>query len=498
MPQSPGSFLLPAIGMDALNSPVSAAAGLPAQRLDAAGHAHVDQRAVLALALPLMANSAVQIVLNLTDMWFIGRISTKALAAVGAVQWLVLVVIFVLGGIGSAVQTIVSQAQGAHRYHRAGEAVWTALWGTLCAAPLFVAIGAARGLMLAPLGFDTQITQLAGDFWFPRVGGAFFGAAVWAMFGFFNGIGRPRATLLVTCVTALANALLNQLFIFELGWGIAGSGWATTVAQALGLLLAVAIFLRAEFRRKYHSLLTWRPRLSLLREQLRLGIPMGLLSAADLFGFSIFQMMQVRLGTVAGAATQMVMMLTSVAYMPGYGIALAGTTLVGQSIGAGDTRWASRVGTRVILLAASYMGGIGVMLALAGPAILPLFTGAHDADAPAAVALGTQLLWIAAGYHFFDGVNLGSAMCLRGAGDAVVPAVMVILMSWLLFVPVAHAFTFAPGQGWVQFLPQLGWGTIGGWIAVLIYIMVLGGTLFLRWRSRAWWTICADRTIGQR
>src|SRR3977135_4085391 len=70
---------------------LSRAEQLPAQRLDAAGRAHVDQRAVIALALPLMANSAVQIVLNLTDMWFMGRISTKALAAVGAVQWLVIV-----------------------------------------------------------------------------------------------------------------------------------------------------------------------------------------------------------------------------------------------------------------------------------------------------------------------------------------------------------------------------------------------------------------------
>jgi MATE family multidrug resistance protein len=78
-------------------------------------------------------------------------------------------------------------------------------------------------------------------------------------------------------------------------------------------------------------------------------------------------------------------------------------------------------------------------------------------------------------------------MCLRGAGDAVVPAALVIVMSWLLFVPLAHALTFAPGQGWVHFLPQFGWGAIGGWIAVLIYIMVLGGTLLLRWRSRAWW-----------
>jgi MATE family multidrug resistance protein len=473
--------------MPGLTPPAGELPALPARRVDARGRAQVDGRAVMALALPLMANSAVQIVLNLTDMWFVGRISTRALAAVGAVQWLVLVVMFVLGSVGAAVQTMVAQAQGAQQYARAGQAVWTALWGTLCAAPLFVAVGAARHLLLAPMGFDPQITRLAGDFWYPRVGGAFLGAAVWAMFGFFNGVGRPRATLLVTCVTALANALFNQLFIFRLGLGIAGSGWASTFAQGLGLLLALGIFLQPDLRQRYQPQGSWRPRARLLREQLRLGVPMGLLPAADLFGFAVFQMMQVRLGTVAGAATQVVMTLTSVAYTPGYGIALAGTTLVGQCIGAGSTPWASRVGSRVILLAATYMGGIGIVLALAGPAILPLFTGAQDADAPATVALGTQLLWIAAGYHFFDGVNMGSAMCLRGAGDAVVPAALVIVMSWLLFVPLAHALTFAPGQGWVHFLPQFGWGAIGGWIAVLIYIMVLGGTLLLRWRSRAWW-----------
>jgi MATE family multidrug resistance protein len=133
------------------------------------------------------------------------------------------------------------------------------------------------------------------------------------------------------------------------------------------------------------------------------------------------------------------------------------------------------------------MGGIGVVLALAGPAILPLFTGAHDADASAAVALGSQLLWIAAGYQVFDGINLGSAMCLRGAGDAAVPASLVVLMSWILFVPLAYVLTFAPGEGWIHGVPQLGWGAIGGWLAVLIYIMVLGSALLARWRSHAWW-----------
>src|SRR6202158_4016637 len=101
--------------MQVVIPPAGGAAGLPARRLDAGGHAHVDRRAVLALALPLMANSAVQIVLNLTDMWFIGHISTRALAGVGTVQWLVLAVVLVLGGVGAAVQTIVAQSEGARR-----------------------------------------------------------------------------------------------------------------------------------------------------------------------------------------------------------------------------------------------------------------------------------------------------------------------------------------------------------------------------------------------
>ncbi|MHB8816566.1 MAG: MATE family efflux transporter [Steroidobacteraceae bacterium] len=462
------------------------AGGLPAQRIDSQGRAHVDVRAVLALALPLMANSAMQIILNLTDMWFVGHISTAALAAVGAVQWMILAVVFVLGGAGMAVQTLAAHAHGARRYRRAAQAAWTALWLTICATPLFIALGAAGREILAPFGFTPHIADLAQQFWFPRVAGACFGVAAWAMIGFFNGIGRPRVSFFVTIAMAITNAVFNYLFIFRLGWGVVGSAWASNVAQAVGFAMAFALFLRVPFRESHKSHLGWRPRKRLIREQLRLGLPMGMMPAADVLGFSVFQMMEVRYGTVPGAATQMVSVLTSIAYMPGIGIATAATTLVGQSIGAGDRDWAMRLGTRVIFLAALVMGGIGLALAVAGPWILPLFASAGDRGAAAAADLGVELLWLAAAYQFFDGLNLGSSMCLRGAGDVRVPVALVFPVCWLIFLPLAHILTFAPGQGWFHFLPQLGYGAAGGWTAVDIYVVLLGSTLLLRWRSRAW------------
>jgi MATE family multidrug resistance protein len=460
--------------------------GLPAQHIDPQGRAHVDFRAVLALALPLMANSAVQVILNLTDMWFVGHISTAALAAVGAVQWMILGVVFVLGGAGMAVQTLAAQAHGARRYRLAAQAAWTALWLTVCAAPLFIALGAAGREILAPFGFLPRVADMAQAFWFPRVGGASFGVAAWAMIGFFNGIGRPRVSFLVAVATAIVNAIFNYIFIFRLGWGVAGSAWASNVAQAVGFGIAFALFLRLPFRKSHKSHLAWRPRKRLIREHLRLGLPMGVMPAADVLGFSVFQMMEVRYGTIAGAATQMVSVLTSIAYGPGVGIATAATTLVGQSIGAGDREWAMRLGTRVVLLAAVVMGGIGVALAASGPWLLPLFAGAHDRNAAAAAGLGIQLLWLAAAYQFFDGLNLGSSMCLRGAGDVRVPVALVFPVCWLVFLPLAHILIFPPGQGWFHFLPQLGYGATGGWAAVLVYVVMLGSALFLRWRSRAW------------
>jgi MATE family multidrug resistance protein len=465
---------------------VPAAGDLPAQRIDAQGRAHVDQKAVWALALPLMANSAIQIILNLTDVAFIGHISATALAGVAAVQWLVLVVVLILGGVGSAVQTIAAQSYGARRYTRASQSVWIALWAILCAVPLFFVVAVSGHALLAPFGFSAEIQKLGAEFWLPRIGGAPFGAAVWAMLGFFNGVGRPRVTLVATIATTFTNVILNWLFIFKLSWGVAGSAWATTVAQALGLSICIGVFLMAHYRARYKSHLTWRPHWSQLREQLKLGIPIGLLPAADILGIAIFQMMQVRLSTAAGAATQMGMMLTSVAYAPGYGIASSATTLVGQSIGAGDRRWGMLVGTRIILMTACFMGAIGVALAAAGTQLLPLFIAPTDADATAAIALGHKILWMAAIYQFFDGLNMGSGMSLRGAGDVAVPAALVIPVSWLIFVPLAHALTFAPGQGWVDFLPQFGYGTLGGWAALVFYLMLLGVTLFVRWRSGAW------------
>jgi MATE family multidrug resistance protein len=475
---------------DAATSPERAAPGgakdVPARRTGPDGRPRVDYRAIAALALPLMVNSSLQAVINLTDTWFVGHISTTAMAGMAAIFWLVFFFVMLLGGVGLGVQTFVAQYEGGGRRWRAGHAAWVGLWAAVATLPLFALAGHYGYLLLAPFGLDAEVERLALEFWGPRMLGGPLAVALWSILGFFNGVSRPRVTVATTALVGISNALLNQLFIFELGWGMAGAAWATNASMLLGLVFALAMFLRSDLRARYRTHLTWRPDLANLWREFRLGLPMGAMYAADLFGMALFSLMMVRIGQVDGATTQIVMMLTSLAYLPGVGLALAGTTLVGQSIGAGDPAWARRLGNSVIAVTTGFMGTVGVVLALLGPWVMPLFVDGADPQAGGVVQLGLVLLWVAAGYQLFDGLQLGSGFALRGAGDVRVPALIFFGLAWGVFVPLAHSLAFAPGEGWWDGLPQFGHGAVGGWVAVLAYVILLAGALHLRWRSGRW------------
>jgi multidrug resistance protein, MATE family len=459
---------------------------LPAQRVDAAGRARVDLRQVFRLAAPLMATNAVQALLNLTDLWFIGRLSTDAVAAMGAIYWILTCAILLFGGVGLAVQTFVAQAYGSRRGAHASRALWNALWASVALIPLFLILALAGPVLLRPFGLEPHVEALAIEYWMPRMGGAFVGSMGWAAMGFFNGISAVRYTMAVVVVTTIANAFFNQLFMFELGMGMRGAAWGTNAAQAIGVALAMTLFLRGETGRRYRAKLMWRPRWSVVRAQLMVGLPIGVMYGADVLGLALSQMMIAQTSATGAAATQIVMALTSMAYMPTIGIALSGTTLIGQSIGAGDRDWANRLGNVVIAMCAALMAFVAVLLLIVGPWLLPLFVSAGGASAGHVIALALTLLWPAAAYQIFDGLYCGSSFCLRGAGDTRVPAATALCLSWFVFVPLAHTLIFAPGKGWIDGLPQYGLGAKGGWLALMIYCTLLGCSMFWRWRHGSW------------
>lgn len=473
----------------------SATAPLPlGARVDPRGRRRLDVAVLASLALPLMANGAIQLVLNLTDTWFIGQLSAGALAAIAVVQWPSLLLIVLVGGITFATQTIASQGEGAGRRRAASKAVWTSFWALLALIPVFLAAAYVGGWVLAPFRLEAGLERLALEYWEPRLLGAPVGLMMAAVLAFFNAIARPRYTLAVASLVAVANALLNYLFIFHLEMGLAGAAWATNVAQLIGLVAALAIFLGPPLREHYDSHLTWKLRPAAFGTAFRLGVPMGLMFAADLMGLSLFQIMQAQYAVVDAAATVVAMTLTAAVYMPGVGISQAGATLVGQAVGAREYDWAQYVGNRIALGTAALMGVLGLLLALSGPWVTPLFIDDGDPNATEVARLAVTLLWVGAIYQFFDGLFMASSSALRGSGDVRVAAILVAVSAMLVMVPLSHLLTFPTGGGWIEGAPGAGWGAPGGWLALTAHVLLMGSLLFLRWRSGAWRHATGRRT----
>jgi MATE family multidrug resistance protein len=226
---------------------------LPAVKVDRQGKRCVDYRAIFALVLPLFFNSGVQAVLNLTDSWFIGRLSIDAIAAMGALYFLILVLFTLFGGVGMYVQTLVAQAYGEGQQQRAAGAVWTGCWSALLLLPLFVLLAFSGAEILSRFQLSLTVEQLALDYWLPRLLGGSIAVANLALTAFFNGIGQPAITLGVAISITVANIILNEWLMFRVGLGMTGAAWATTLSLLVGMILLVSIFLSRRIRHRFQS-----------------------------------------------------------------------------------------------------------------------------------------------------------------------------------------------------------------------------------------------------
>lgn len=467
-------------------SAASSNSRLPAVLYAPDGSRRVDYRAVVALAWPLFLQFGVQSLLNVTDTWFVGRLGAEAIAGMNAVNFTSFTLLLLLGGAGIAVQTIVAQRFGAGRLARASQAGWHGVYAALLISPLAVVVALGGNAFFSFFGLPPNIVQGASDYWLPRMAGGGAVVMTFALGNFFNGIGRTRISLIGAAITGVVNVFLNWLLILELEMGMFGAGLASALATGGGIVYYFVILFRREFRADFAITRTWKFKPRILKSVLWLGLPIGVHAMFDVGAFAAFQLMVGKLGAVPGAATQIAMILTSLGFLPVAGLNFAAASLVGQSIGAGDREWASKVGSACVKLAFGYMAFWAVLFATSGETLASVFVQTGDPNAEAVVALAGSLLLIAAGYQLFDALNLGCLGCLRGAGDVLVPTAALLALAWCVFVPLSHMLIFEPGQGWVDFLPQYGLGARGGWIAALVHITLLGSFLLFRWRSGAW------------
>lgn len=436
-------------------------------------------RQIAWLAGPLILQNLSQTLLGVVDTYFVSRMGTNALAAVGLSSVMFFAVFMLFRGTANSTVVFVGRAYGGGEHGRIGAVVWRSLnmivWLSLLVAVLPWLFGQ---LMAVAAPSDSPEVRALGTtylqiraFEIPLV---MFSAVVW---GFLVGQGNSRTPMILAWVTVLANILLDWVLVLgNLGapaLGVAGAAYATLMANGVNALLSAAILWSKANRRDFNTGKAHFAAWADLRKMLRVGLPMGLGDFIEIASFSTFFALLARLGTDVLAANQIALQYMSVSFTFGIAVSMAASSLVAQNLGAKQPQIAEKVAYRAIGLAMLGMGAIGLSYLIAPATLMGVFS-----QEDSVIAAGVLILRLIAFYQIFDALGIVMAGSLNGAGDTTFTMMARAIMAWGLFIPLAWVLIF-----------RFDLGLFGGWAAALIYLGGLAFVYLVRFRTGRWKTI---------
>jgi multidrug resistance protein, MATE family len=454
------------------SAPIEPGAAAPAS----GHHLTLELGETLKLAVPIALTQLGQIAMMTTDIAFIGRLGSEALAA-ASLAHTVFFVSFTFGmGLVSAVAPLAAQAFGARDPRMVRRSLRVGLWAALLIALPMMALPFRGEQILLALGQAPAAAHLAQQYLFGLVWGIL--PALWfiAIRGFMSAVNRPEPILWITLAAIPANALLVYLLLYG-EWGLPqlglfGAGLATSIVN-LGTLLA-ALWFTARRRpfRKYHVLgRIWRIDWHLMRQLVRVGAPISISFLLEYGLFGAAGLLMGLISTIALAAHQIALQIAAILYMVPFGIAMAATVRVGHAVGRGDAQAVKRAGLVATGLGIVFMSAMTLAVILGRFGIAEIFLG-ETTDATAALA--ATLLLVGSTFFIADGIQTVVAGALRGMNDTRIPLLFATVSYWLVGFTCACALGF-----WTPL------GAVGVWIGLSCGTAVYAVLLILRFRRLA-------------
>ncbi|HEY7030975.1 MAG TPA: MATE family efflux transporter [Thermomicrobiales bacterium] len=390
----------------------------------------MTQRRVLALALPIIGENLLQTTVGAVDTLMVARLDKASVAGVGTAAEFVFFIISILAALEVGATVLVSQAFGARDLASVRRLARQALvWGVILAVPVSIGGYFAAGPVIGLFGTEPDVAHHATTYLQITAATSVALLLTFVCSAIFRGVGDSRTPLLASLIANAVNLVAAYLLIFgHLGLpklGVAGSAWGAALARATSASILLLILFSGRRVVSIRGRSGWRPRFDTARSLFRLGLPASLEQVLTSAGFTTMLAVVALLGTAALAAQQIAFTALSIAFMPGFGFALAATALVGQSVGArnlADAGKAARIAERWAI-AWMAVGGL-IYFALARP-VMTFFT--HDRAVVESGVNALHAISLSLPFWAIWSVNAGA---LRGLGDTRVPLLMSIVTVW--------------------------------------------------------------------
>lgn len=445
---------------------------------------------ILLLAWPTIVEQLLQTAVNYVDTAMVGSIgaqATNATAAIGVNTSTIWLILGIMNAVGVGFSVIVARRIGQGLIEDARVAIRQAILSVLVVGSaltliveLFIAPNLARWM-----GADAVVQPLARQYMYTIGSVYLFNTALVVCSNILRCTGDTKTPMLFNIFTNILNIILNFLLIYPtrtlhvLGLsftmpgadlGVLGAAIATAAATAFsGTCMFIALF-RRQSATQIHIGESFRPDKGVLTQAFRLGMPTALERATISVGQIVMTALISGCGTVALSANQLANTGESLCYMPVFGFSVAATTLVAQSLGAGDRDLAFRYSQWCLRLSVAVMVLTSTILFLFAPQIMSLFI--RD---PEVIRLGSLVLRIEAFAEPLLAIGTVCGGILRGAGDTRWPFYISLAGMWCVRVTLAFIL--------VKFFH---WGLVAVWFAMALDWLARSSISMVRFYRKKW------------
>lgn len=411
------------------------------------------------IGFPVIIAQLLQMSMSFVDTVMAGRLSPSDLAAVAVgTSMLIPFVVLCLGSM-MGITPIVAQNVGGRKLSLIGKNARQVLWlSQILALPSFFLLR-NLDIVFVWIGVTENIIPIAAGYLKAISWGIFPLYAYGALRNFNEGLSVTRPAMFVALLGTLVNIPANYVLMFgKLGFpamGAIGTGYASSVVY---MVMFIAMFI---FTYKYKSYKRFDifsrfrlPEKKYLTELLRIGVPIGISSTMEVSMFACVSLLISTLSTVAVAGHQVAINFAAMMFMIPFGLSVAITARVGNSIGKkrpDEARFRGYIGVAVC---SCIMVVTATIIFLFPEGIASIYT-----DDAAVKAVAVELLFMAAIFQLSDGLQVSGFGALRGLKDTKVPMFVNIFAYWVIGISVAYYLGFisdygAPGL-WVGLITGL-------------------------------------------
>jgi len=433
---------------------------------------------LLAIAVPMVVSQATDTVNMFVDRLFLSRLGEAHLSAAmsGGLTQFMLCALFI--GTTGYTSALVAQLYGAGRYERCAEATVQGMFLALLSYPILVAVSPLARYLFAAAGQTPIQVSLGYTYFQVLILGSVFLVMRFAVSGFFLGIGRTRVVMIANVAGMLINIPANYVLIFgKMGLpalGLTGAAIGTILGNVVAVVILFLLYLRPANRREFATHRGFHIAGKALKTLVRFGVPSGIEMALSVTAFNLFVQFMHSYGTSAAAAVTIAFNWDIVAFIPMLGMGYATTVLVGQFVGARDLHNAGRSAYLSLRVAWVYSGTMVVVFLTAAGVLARVFASGLGAGAPRIIPLAVTMIRLAAIYILADAAQLVFAGALRGAGDT----------RWVMRVSVGLHWAFSIAA--VVLIRVVRVPPVAAWTSFIMFVVVLGLVMFLRFRGGRW------------